>query len=165
MIRSVARRLLIAALMFGSAQLAAREEYEPWQEAEAALPAAPKTADLIEFQLPTSTTNRFFVDGASLSVGADEVVRYTLVVVSATGVRNVSFEGIRCETYERKIYAVGRADGSWAQSTTDRWLPIASNQLNRHPYTLAREFFCDNRVPIRDPREGLAALRSGSRSH
>ena len=59
-----------------------------------------------------------FVDEASVHYGSDDVIRYTMVIVSPSGARNVTFEGMRCETGERRLYAFGRADGSWSRAKT-----------------------------------------------
>lgn len=114
-----------------------------WQEAAVQLPAAPKDADLVIF--PTSATARltFAIDAKSLSVGADGVVRYTLVATSPGGARNVSYEGIRCETFERKLYAFGRDDGSWSRAHNDAWERMRRNERNRAQATLAEDYFCD----------------------
>ncbi|MDR2678814.1 MAG: CNP1-like family protein, partial [Zoogloeaceae bacterium] len=65
-------------------------EKPEWKENEVALPPYPQDGDLISLYVSATAQNRFFVDLANLSVGSDGVVRYTLVVISPSGVRNVS---------------------------------------------------------------------------
>lgn len=112
-----------------------------WKEAELRLPAYPASADLIPLDVRSSTRAQFFIDGRSLSLAEDGVVRYTLLVRGAGGAENVSFEGIRCATAERKLYALGR-NGEWVPSRNDAWHWIADNALNRQHAVLAKEYFC-----------------------
>ena len=112
-----------------------------WKEAEFRLPAYPSNADLIPLDVRSSTRAQFFIDTRSLSLAEDGVVRYALVVRGAGGAENVSFEGIRCATAERKLYALGRG-GEWVPSRNDSWHWIADNALNRQHAVLAKEYFC-----------------------
>ncbi|MDR2001065.1 MAG: CNP1-like family protein [Zoogloeaceae bacterium] len=134
---------------------------EEWQEQEAAPPPMPKDADLIEFFAGPNTANRFFIDQTSLNASADGVVRYVLVVKAAGGAINATFEGIRCETKEYKLYAMGRADGTWAPSRATVWRPVTNSLGNRQRAVLARDFFCPGGMTIRSAAEGADALRRG----
>ena len=132
-----------------------------WQESAFVLPDAPRDEDLLEFYVSAVTANRFFVDGKSLGVGADDVVRYTLVIRTAGGATNVSFEGMRCEAMEYRIYATGRPEGAWAPVRAGAWRPIENKTVNGYHAALSRNYFCPNRSPIRDADEGRNALRLG----
>lgn len=117
---------------------------QAWQEAPIQLPAIPSDVDLLPFADSAASTHRFAVDAKSLTLGQDGVVRYTLVGVSPSGARNISYEGIRCQTYERKIYASGRSDGSWSAARNGRWSPIRGLGMNRQQASLAQDYFCNN---------------------
>lgn len=132
-----------------------------WAEAEIELPAFPQEANLREFYVSEMTAHKFAVDATTLSVGKDGVVRYVLVVRTSGGAVNTSFEGIRCESGELKIYASGRQDGQWARARRSEWRRIENKPVNRHHAALARELFCPNGIPIRTPAEGREALRLG----
>ncbi|MBI4996595.1 MAG: CNP1-like family protein [Rhodocyclales bacterium] len=134
---------------------------QPWAEERVAPPAPPKDADLVAIHVGTNTANRFFVDAATLSVGGDGIVRYVLVVRTAGGASNTTFEGIRCETGEYKLYASGRADGTWAPSRLDTWRPIENKLANRHHAALNRDLFCPAGARIQSAAEGRDALRLG----
>ena len=114
-----------------------------WQESAVTLPAAPKKENLLAFNPNASGTMKFAIDAKSLSVEKDDVVRYTLVISSAAGASNVSYEGIRCKTMEKKAYAFGQADGNWSVAKRDTWDAIADGRVNRQHITLAQDFFCD----------------------
>lgn len=113
-----------------------------WQEAAVDLPAAPKEENLARFFVSATATQSFAIDVQSISVGADGVVRYTLAATSAAGARSVSYEGIRCATNEKKLYAFGQADGTWSRARRDQWDRISNNAANRQHAALAREYFC-----------------------
>ncbi|MBK7813356.1 MAG: CNP1-like family protein [Rhodocyclaceae bacterium] len=139
------------------------DEVESPSESEAAItpPPFPRHRDLIEFPVSSATTNRFFVDGSTLSPGKDGIVRYVLVIQSAGGATNVSFEGLRCATGEYRVFATGRGDGSWAPARLASWRKIDGITVNRHHVALYREFFCPLSLPIVDAAEGREALRLG----
>lgn len=82
-------------------------EEDTFAEKQVVMPAYPQAAGLLRF--PTDwTRHAVLVDERTLAVGEDGVVRYVLVVRSASGSENVSFEGLHCATGERWIYANGR---------------------------------------------------------
>jgi len=92
-----------------------------WQEIAFQLPAAPRAENLLPFYVSATATQSFAIDAKSVAVGTDGVVRYTLVTTSASGAKNVSYEGIRCQLLQKKLYAFGHADGSWARSRRDQF--------------------------------------------
>ncbi len=139
------------------------EDYEsrPWQELELKLPPAPQPEGLQPFYVSATTEHRFGIDPASLSVGSDGVVRYVLVIETAGGARNVSYEGMRCETRERRVYASGRRDGSWSKARNSAWVRIQDVAANRHHAALYLEYFCAGGVPVRSAEFALTLLRRG----
>lgn len=126
----------------GRTSLYEAEVKPDWKERELALPAHPVAADLIPVYVSPAATTSFFIDGKSLSLADDGIVRYTLVARAAGGAENVSREGIRCETAERKLYAIGRANGDWTLPRSTDWQRIVDNAFNRQHAVLAKEFFC-----------------------
>lgn len=123
------------------------QEYEEraksWEEMQTQLPpATPKDADLLPFAVSGASTYTFLIDRTSISKGTDDVFRYTVVARSPQGARNVTFEGIRCETRERKLYATGRDDGTWSRARNSAWQPIEEVGNNRQQAALMKEYFC-----------------------
>jgi hypothetical protein len=139
------------------------EEYDvkQWQEMAILMPAAPNKGSLIPFYVSAATENQFFIDGATLSVGEDGVVRYVLIVQTVGGAINTSFEGMRCETRERRIYASGRLDGSWSKSRNNEWVRIRDAAANRQYAELFLEYFCPGGAIARNAEEARQALRVG----
>jgi hypothetical protein len=94
-------------------------------------------------------------------VGKDGVVRYVLVVQTSGGATNISFEGIRCDAREFRLYASGHREGRWTKARLSEWRPIENKPVNRHHAALSRDLFCPNGVAIYTPDEGRDALRRG----
>jgi hypothetical protein len=119
----------------------ANKRKDPFREVEAELPVFPQEGSLVEFQVSGYGKSRFYVDPAALSLGPDRVIRFTVVARSPSGVKNVSFEGIRCETGEYKVYAFGTSGGTWSPATGSVWRSIRTEQRNFRT-ALENEFFC-----------------------
>ncbi len=136
-------------------------EIRPWAEMQEKLPAYPADPDLIPLDVGAASAHRFFVDAASVSVGSDGVVRYTLVVKTAGGATNVSFEGIRCAAREQKYYAIGRSDRTWVRARNPQWRPIAFKEINAQHLTLYGEFMCRGKLVVESTEQIVRALRRG----
>ena len=137
------------------------EEVKPWEEIEAALPSAPKDENLLPFYVGPTATQAFALDAKSLSIGKDGVVRYTLVAVSRGGAKSISYEGIRCASFEHKIYAFGRDDGTWSRSRRDQWEGIVRSKVNRQHAALAQDYFCSNLTVMGNEKDILQRIKSG----
>ncbi|NEX64422.1 CNP1-like family protein [Noviherbaspirillum galbum] len=135
------------------------DQNRPWQEIAVQLPGPPQDRQLLPFYVSPTATQKFAVDAESISVGQDGVVRYTIVVTSEGGARNVSYEGIRCATYERKFYAFGRPDGGWSRSRRDQWEKIDGHAVNRQQDALFRDYFCDSKTVAGSAKDMLERLR------
>jgi CNP1-like family len=120
-----------------------------WTENKVAtLPSLPIEADLLPFDVSQNTPLTFSVDAKSVDVGSDGVVRYTVVVTSSSGARNVNYEGIRCETYEWRQYAALNADhDGWDRTVATAWQRIENGNLNAYQAALYQDFFCDSKMP------------------
>jgi hypothetical protein len=140
---------------------AADDEYLPksWKEVEITLPPAPLEQNLQAIYLNAVAQNRFLVDLENLRVDPDGVVRYTLVVLTPGGARNVTYEGMRCETRQWRVYATGRADGDWSRARRVEWLPVRDEAVNRHHAALFLDYFCVDGVIANDAAAARANLR------
>jgi hypothetical protein len=164
--------LSLGFLIVGTAQAGQSGEWAPdvdqnsatWQEAALQLPAIPKPENLIAVKLDASTRNTLLIDTASLALGEDGVVRYSAMVRSPTGAENVSFEGLRCETGERKLYAFGRTSGkdvgTWAPNRYAKWQPIQARLAGGYHRELFFHYFCTVNTR-RDVATLLHLLKSG----
>lgn len=136
-------------------------EVQPWVEDSVAPPELPRDFNLVPFYVGEMTSHGFYIDGTTLSLGKDGVVRYVLVVRTSGGATNITFEGMRCGQLEYKVYASGRQDGTWAPTRKSGWRAIENKPVNRHHAALSRNYFCPNRSPILSADEGRDALRLG----
>jgi len=154
--------LVVATVVHGQSNF--DEEFDdqekPWQEITVQLPEPPAAENLLPFYVSPTATQTFAIDAKSLSVGTDGVVRYTLVTKSAEGATNVSYEGIRCQSYEKKLYAFGHADGKWSRSRRDQWERIGANTTNRQHAALAKDYFCQEKVVAGTAKDMVQRLRS-----
>lgn len=137
------------------------QEKKPWAELQTQIPPYPKPENLLKFDAGAATPHSYFVDRASVSVGDDGVVRYTLMVRTSGGATNVSFEGIRCEARELKVYAFGRPNGEWSRARDSQWRRIEAREINNHHLTLHNEHFCPARRWAAPVAQILRTLQSG----
>ena len=139
------------------------DQDKPWAEVAVKLPPYPKDENLISFNVSPATRNAYFVDAKSISVGADNVVRYTVVVKAAGGALNVSFEGMRCDTAERRLYAYGHPDGTWSKARDGGWERIKLRSQLSYRKALYEDHFCHDGLHVKDSREAVQNLRRAAR--
>jgi len=135
------------------------EQDKPWIEVAAQLPPAPKAENLLPFTVSSATPNRHFIDAESISVGADKVIRYTVVIEAAGGAKTVSFEGLRCESGERRLYAYGQPDGSWSKARNGGWEGIKFRSLLSYQKALYEDVFCPDSTQVKDSQEAVRNLQ------
>jgi len=163
-------RTVLGLLLLASAHISTAQQLEynkgfeeaeakNWEELEVPPPPAPKAENLQPFYVGPTATQTFAIDTKSLAIGKDGVIRYTLVAVSQGGAKNVSYEGIRCATFEKKIYALGREDGSWAPSRRNQWEGIVRSKVNRQHAALAQDYFCSNLTIVGNEKEMLERMK------
>lgn len=126
------------------------ERQTEWTENKVdTLPPLPREQDLIDFDVSQNTPLHFAVDAKSLSAGSDGVIRYTVVITSPSGARNVNYEGIRCENYEWRLYAGLNADhDGWDRSVANDWTRIENGELNAYHAALYQDYFCESKLPV-----------------
>ena len=121
------------------------------------LPPPPLAADLLQLTVASDSPNRFLIDPRSVVVTPSSS-RYTVLVETPSGARNVSYEGIRCSTRERRIYAVDNGNG-WVKARTSTWQRITENALNRHHAVLQKDVFCPREGPVGSTELALQKIR------
>lgn len=142
-------RLLCAALCataFGAgAQLATPNP--DWREIEAPLPPAFEISRLIPFDVSASSSLRYGVDPATISLGSDGIVRYVMVAQSATGALNALYEGIKCNTGEFKTYGRYNPAGGWNRVDSPEWKSLWATEVSKHTLRFARQGGCAGNAP------------------
>jgi hypothetical protein len=112
------------------------------------LPPLPQAGDLLPFNVSQNTPLQFAIDAKSLTVDSDGVVRYSIVITSPSGARNVNYEGIRCEDYQWKLYAGLNADhDGWDRTVQNDWSRIQNGDLNAYHAALYQDYFCTSKMP------------------
>lgn len=133
-------------------------EEKKFTEIETVLPTYPQDADLLEFLPRRNSAFHSFIDGKSISIGEDKVVRYSMVIKSPSGAVNVSYEGLRCKTSEYKVYAFGTQGSQWANVPDVQWrkVPRMSGDFR---FALYKDYFCDlEAIAGRDAQDLIATL-------
>ena len=133
-----------------------------WGEIQSQLPSYPEASNLLEFSVGPTSSHRYYVDATSIRIGQDRVIRYSLVVKSVQGAENASFEGIRCETREKKRYALGRHDKTWIQPRTSEWERLENVVQDQAQRELAKYYFCPRGLIVSTPEEAIRALKAGA---
>jgi CNP1-like family len=137
------------------------EDEKSWKEIQAQIPRYPQPGNLVPVDTGSRLAHRFYVDTASISRGEDGVMRYTAVLKAAGGASNVTFEGMRCETREHKVYALGRDDGTWARARDPKWSRLVFSDAAPHRGVLFRDYLCFLRHDLPAVNDVVAALKRG----
>jgi len=131
-------------------------------EARIPLPPWPSESDLTLLPVDEPSGRfRYLLDSRHLTIFPEEgTVRYTLVIESAQGVRNVSYEGLQCGTGHYRSYAFGDAAGQqFLPNPRTEWLAVTATG-DRYRRVLWRTVLCDATLSLR-PVSEIRALLSG----
>ena len=132
-----------------------------WKEIDTPPPPAFDVAKLITFEVSSNTALTYGVDPASVLISkVDGVLRYVMVAFSASGSKNVMYEGLRCSTGEVKTYARYTPDGVWVPVVDAKWRSVFDISTPRHPLRFARAGACDSGAPVGTVRELVAKLKN-----
>lgn len=127
-----------------------------WQELGGELPPWPELKRSIEMDVDgVHRGYRLYIDPQSLSAGKDRVVRFTSVMVSPSGVWNVTYEGLHCgkQRYRRIAFGV---NGTWHELPDSSWQELSGSGGNRYRSSLYYHYMC---TPIDTPRDVDDILR------
>lgn len=154
--------LRIVALALAGAAASAAAQLIPdvaidWKEIEAPPPPALRTTGLVPVEVP-GTSLRFGIDPASITVGADQVVRYVVVASSSSGAVNGIYEGIRCSQGQVKIYARHNPGTGWSPAK-DEWRDIYRTAHTRYSLVIAKSGICMQGAPNGTPAQMVRDLR------
>ena len=135
-------------------------ELMDWKEGTIPPPPAFDVAKLLTFEVSAASSLVYGVDPATLSIADDGIVRYVMVATSASGVRNVFYEGLRCSSGEFKTYARYTPEGTWIKVTRPEWRSVFGNLPSRHALQFARSGACDNMTPASSVNEIVRRLKA-----
>ena len=137
------------------------EKYvDNWKEAKVAIPAYPNESNLLQVPLPVSERLKIYIDLKSVSLAPDRVSRFSYVVESPSGARNVFYDGFRCETQQYKTYAIGTSIHSFEPVAKPQWRTISRPEINAFRYQLYRNYVCDDHASARTPEDLARQLKN-----
>ncbi len=139
-------------------------EVPEWVEENAAPPPAFAKNGLIPIEMPPYVTLKVGIDPATVSIGADGVVRYVVVMRSPSGSVNAAYEGILCTKGEVKTYARAGTNGNWVAVKQPEWRPLTDNLPSRHAYAIAKQGGCDARSAAKR-EDTIQALQRGKQAY
>ena len=159
MTTKLAKAFVLLTFLAGGAAWAQLTPDDPdWKETEVPPPPAFDVGKLVTFDVSNTSSLVYGVDPSTIRISiADSIVRYVMVATSASGARNVMYEGIRCATGEFKTYARYSPDGRWSMVSNPEWRPMAANMPSKHALRFARAGACDSAVPA--PSVGVMVTR------
>ena len=114
-----------------------------WQEEAVTIPPFPDADDLLKVEIDrVDKPFTYYLDSKNIQSSQDGVIRYSIVIESNSGARNVLFEGLRCLTAEYRTYAYGTSDKSFVKARTSQWAGIESTGSMVHRYDFFRHYMC-----------------------
>jgi len=155
------KSLAIACLLGLSATAWAQRDAElaDWKEEAVPPPPAFDAGKLLTFDVSQASSLAYGVDPATLRISKDGVLSYVMVATSASGARNVLYEGIRCVTGEVKTYARYNAPGVWTPVAEPEWRSVFASMPSKHALALARAGACDNASQASSVNEIIRQLK------
>ncbi len=140
-----------------------------WKEDGSGIPDYPENNDLLEVEgSPAYRNYQYLIDGKTLLVGGDGVVRYSIVIRSSSGSDNAMFEGLRCNTSQVKIYAYGSTDTQGKKIFTPKensaWKPLRSSGVSGYSDNFAKSYFCDKFGTVLSSNEIIKNIKYGKGS-
>lgn len=166
--RKLLRLLSVAAALAGLGWGGAVAQTSGWldenlqiDEGEVPLPERFNPDRLIVFTLSSGSELRFGVDPDTISLTPDGVVRYVLVARSSGGVNNVLYQGLRCNQGEFRTYAIWQTGQGWRRQDTPGWVVWRNTAVGMPALRLARDAFCDGRMPNAPVSKMVRDLRYG----
>jgi len=134
-----------------------------WQEGAVELRSLPADEDLLPVQVDSLPPGlQANLAASSLSYNPeDRVLRYWLVITSPAGAYNATFEGMRCETAEYKVYAYGnpRRKPPVQPAPKAAWKALNANWRSDYRAELMRTLLCNESDRPRQVSEILATVR------
>lgn len=133
-------------------------EAPAWQEGKVALPDFPQKDDLIKVEVDrVDMPFSFYLDSKNLTSSTKQgLVKYTVLVESNSGAKNILFEGLRCELEQYKTYAYGTYDNKFVKAKTSEWRFIRDNGHMVHRYNFLRYYMCNEQ---REPYPASEIIR------
>ncbi|HTJ54585.1 MAG TPA: CNP1-like family protein, partial [Nitrosospira sp.] len=69
---------------------------------------------------------------------------------------------LKFQITEKRLYAIGRDDKTWARARGSKWEELDDISQHYAQRALSRYFFCPANIIVRNEKEAIQALKSGS---
>ena len=141
--------LLVSASLIGCSgdpMISGVDPYAPtvFKEGNTSMPlVAPNPKTLMPFYVSETTIFKFAIDTQSILIGNDGVTRYMVQISSPSGSKQIQYEGIRCDSYQARLYGTYETNGSWRENPLGGWSGIKDNIPNRYQAALAQGALCN----------------------
>jgi len=136
--------ILTCGFLFACADTPSNDGLDPFapkifKEGDIKIPKlVPTTKNLVFFHVSDTTSFKFGVDAESIEIGEDGVTKYIVSIFSPNGNNSFFYEGIRCESFETKLYATLNTNQIWQPNPLSNWQPIKDKVANRYQAALAQ---------------------------
>jgi hypothetical protein len=130
----------------GAPMISGFDPYAPtvFKEGNTSMPlTAPNPKTLLPFYVSETTIFKFAIDTQSILIGNDGVTRYIVQITSPSGSKQTQYEGIRCDSYQARLYSTYEANSSWRENPLGGWVAIQDNIPNRYRAALAQGAICN----------------------
>ena len=126
-----------------------------WKEGATKLPTLPSDDSLLAVDMDGLPQGlKLYLDADELTLSdADRVLRFWVVIKSPAGAYNATYEGVRCDTSEFKIYAYGRRHSKPNVRPVPKpiWRDIGSLPGDHFRRELAEDILCQGITPRSQP--------------
>jgi hypothetical protein len=131
---------------YGDPMISGVDPYAPtvFKEGNTTMPlVGPNPKTLLPFYVSETTIFKFAIDTQSILIGNDGVTRYMVQITSPSGSKQTQYEGIRCDSYQARLYGTYEANSSWRENPLGGWAMIKDNIPNRYQAALAQGAICN----------------------
>jgi hypothetical protein len=136
---------------------------QPWREGESEVPALPMDDQLLPVRLDTMPAGmQAYLSPQRLGyTDEDRVFRFWLIIKSQAGAYNATYEGLRCDVQEYRVYAYGnpRRDPPVQANRNSSWQAVRRHGAANYRWEMLATLFCDEARRPRPLRDVVATLK------
>lgn len=146
---------------YGDPMISGVDPFAPsvFKEGNTTMPlVGPNAKTLLPFYVSQTTIFKFAIDTQSIQIGNDGVTRYIVQITSPSGSKQTQYEGIRCDSYQARLYGTYEANATWRENPLGGWSGIKDNIPNRYQAALAQGAICNFASQEKDLNTVLKSL-------
>jgi hypothetical protein len=134
-----------------------------FKEGNTSMPlVAPNPKTLLPFYVSEKTVFKFAIDTQSIQIGNDGVTRYIIQITNPGGGTQTQYEGIRCESFQARLYGTYETNGTWRENGLGGWSAIQNNTPNRYQAALAQGALCNLSSQVKNVNTVIQSLNPNS---